>query len=94
MKKVILVALILVWMISIYMFSNQPAEISGNMSNGITENFLEKIGKQEKPRFPQSHGKRGRSHKLKQLVVFFSHFEVALGMCAYRTNFRRLLADH
>lgn len=44
MKKVILVALILVWMISIYMFSNQPAEISGNMSNGITENFLEKIG--------------------------------------------------
>ncbi len=44
MKKVILVVLILVWMISIYMFSNQPAEISGNMSSGITENFLEKIG--------------------------------------------------
>lgn len=40
MKKIILIILLIIWMITVYCFSNQKGEISGNTSGKVIEAIL------------------------------------------------------
>ena len=40
MKKIITIILIIIWMVTVFIFSNQPSEESDNLSEGFTTKML------------------------------------------------------
>ncbi|MBR3163495.1 MAG: VanZ family protein [Clostridia bacterium] len=47
-RKIIYLFLIIIWMIIVFAFSNQPADISSKTSGGITEKVVKAITKDDK----------------------------------------------
>lgn len=70
MKKTITIILIIIWMTTVFMFSNQPSDESSNLSEGLTETVLKLLHM-----YPDSQEKLD---KIETVIRKLAHYSIYL----------------
>ena len=70
MKKTITIILIIIWMITVFMFSHQPSEESSNLSEGFTTKILKILNL-----YPES---QDQLDKIETVIRKLAHYTIYL----------------